>query len=107
MQFSSKLVLFLTAAAVGVFASPTANTRDVDSNETIQDGDFVYVGLDSSVVERRSGGVDKRCDGAFKPPHADCSPGKCQCLGDYGCWACSGGRMQCQPGPGSNVCWTE
>ncbi|KAH6840733.1 hypothetical protein B0I37DRAFT_357589 [Chaetomium sp. MPI-CAGE-AT-0009] len=106
MQFSSKLVLFLSAAAVGVFASPAADTRDVTSSQTVQDGDLLYVGLDSSVIERRSGGVDKRCDGAYKQPHEDCNPGKCECLGNYGCWSCNGGRMQCQPGPSSGQCWT-
>ncbi|KAL2171401.1 hypothetical protein VTG60DRAFT_3044 [Thermothelomyces hinnuleus] len=107
MQFSTKLVLFLTAAAAGVFAGPAVDPDAVTSSQTVQDGDILYVGLDESVLERRSDGVEKRCDGAFLPPHAGCTPGKCQCLGNYGCWSCNGGRMQCQPGPGSGVCWTE
>ncbi|KAK4038357.1 hypothetical protein C8A01DRAFT_37670 [Parachaetomium inaequale] len=106
MQFSSKLVLLLTAAAAGVFASPAVDARDVAASQTVQDGDFLYVGVDESVVERRSDGIEKRCTGAWKTPHADCKPGQCECLGDYGCWSCGGGRMQCQPGPGSGQCWT-
>ncbi|KAL2130462.1 hypothetical protein VTI74DRAFT_6373 [Chaetomium olivicolor] len=106
MQFTSKLTLLVAAAATGVLASPAVDAREVAASQTVQDGDIVYVGLDESVVERRSDGIEKRCTGAFLPPHADCTPGKCQCLGNYGCWSCSGGRMQCQPGPGSGVCWT-
>lgn len=44
MQFSSKIVLLLTAAATGVFASPAVNARDVAACQTVQDGDFTYVG---------------------------------------------------------------
>jgi hypothetical protein len=129
MQFSSKLVVLLTAAAAGVFASPAVDANSVASSQTVQEGEFLYVGTDEvsshhpgcplvtgthsdtsllsqSVVERRAEGIEKRCTGAWKTPHADCQPGKCECLGNYGCWSCSGGRMQCQPGPGSGVCWT-
>ncbi|KAL2151785.1 hypothetical protein VTH82DRAFT_6883 [Thermothelomyces myriococcoides] len=107
MQFSTKLVLFLTAATAGVFAGPAVDPGVVVSSRSIQVGDNLYVGDDKSAINSRSDGIEKRCDGAFLPPHASCDPGKCQCLGDYGCWSCNGGRMQCQPGPGSDVCWTE
>ncbi|KAJ4302431.1 hypothetical protein N0V88_002575 [Collariella sp. IMI 366227] len=108
MHFTSKLILFLAAAATGVLASPAVDAREVATSQTVTDGDIVYVGLDESALERRADGaeIEKRCTGAYLPAHASCTPGKCQCLGNYGCWSCRGGRMQCQPGPGSGVCWT-
>ncbi|KAB8265728.1 hypothetical protein BDV32DRAFT_115778 [Aspergillus pseudonomiae] len=87
-------ILGLTAIA-GVSAMPTSNSA---TTNTITSGEFTYNGE----------GVDfsLQCSGGINPPHADCEPGKCQCRGDYGCWSCQGGRMQCQPGPGSGTCWT-
>ncbi|KAL2185738.1 hypothetical protein L209DRAFT_764781 [Thermothelomyces heterothallicus CBS 203.75] len=53
MQFSTKLVLFLTAAATGVFAGPAVDPGAVTSSQTVQDGDILYVGLDE-VSSRRA-----------------------------------------------------
>ncbi|PTD07625.1 hypothetical protein FCULG_00007199 [Fusarium culmorum] len=80
--------------SLGVSATPAVDTT------TIEDGGFTYTGIDKPLLALR--GLEARCD-CFPcySPHADCSPGKCQCAGDYGCWSCGGGRMQCQPGPGS------
>ncbi|KAE8371244.1 hypothetical protein BDV26DRAFT_298962 [Aspergillus bertholletiae] len=87
-------VLALTVIT-GTSAIPTSNSA---TTETVTSDAFTYngEGVDFSI----------QCSGGLKPPHADCTPGKCQCNGNYGCWSCQGGRMQCQPGPGSGKCWT-
>lgn len=46
MQFSTKLVLFLTAATAGVFAGPAVDPGVVVSSRSIQVGDNLYVGDD-------------------------------------------------------------
>lgn len=46
------------------------------------------------------------CGFRCKKPRENCVPGKCQCAGDYGCWGCNRGRIQCQPDPLKyNSCW--
>ncbi|KAF7526686.1 hypothetical protein G7054_g10686 [Neopestalotiopsis clavispora] len=94
--FQSFAILLLAAA--GVYAAPSAS--DV---ETIQDSGFTYKGLSQGTIETRS--LEARCGENF-PPHSDCVIGQCQCSAGYGCYSCNGGRVQCQPGPGSGQCWT-
>ncbi|KAF5678683.1 hypothetical protein FHETE_1124 [Fusarium heterosporum] len=84
--------------SLGATAMPEADTVSV------VDGGYTYTGIDRPLLALR--GLESRCSCApCYSPHADCTPGRCQCAGNYGCWSCSGGRMQCQPGPGSGVCW--
>ncbi|KAH6985463.1 hypothetical protein EDB80DRAFT_590782 [Ilyonectria destructans] len=85
--------------AFGVSAMPEPD------NVVITEGEYTYTGIDKGILTERH--LEARCD-CFPcySPHADCSPGKCQCAGSYGCWSCNGGRTQCQPGPGSGQCWT-
>ncbi|KND88958.1 hypothetical protein TOPH_06411 [Tolypocladium ophioglossoides CBS 100239] len=84
---------------VGVCAMPSPDLVTV----TDEVG-HTFVGADKASLAVR--GLEARCDcGLFcQSPHADCDPGACECAGNFGCWAC-GGRMQCQPGPGSGVWW--
>ncbi|KAF4502473.1 hypothetical protein FAGAP_1288 [Fusarium agapanthi] len=95
-----KATLFVSLLlSLGVTATPASDTV------TIEDGGYTYTGIDKPLLALR--GLEARCS-CFPcySPHADCQPGKCQCAGNYGCWSCGGGRMQCQPGPGSGQCWT-
>ncbi|KAF5003715.1 hypothetical protein FDECE_9747 [Fusarium decemcellulare] len=96
MKFSTIATLLF---AIGTSAAPEPD------NAVIKEGEYTYTGIDKPLLTLR--GLEARCD-CFPcySPHADCSPGKCQCAGDYGCWSCNGGRTQCQPGPGSGQCWT-
>ncbi|KAM0193527.1 hypothetical protein ACHAPA_011430 [Fusarium lateritium] len=97
-----KLALFFSALlSAQVLAIPEPDTT------VIKDGDYTYTGIDKGLLALR--GLEKRCNcfPECRRPASNCRPGKCECSGDYGCWSCSGGRMQCQPGPGSGVCWTK
>ncbi|KAI2465966.1 hypothetical protein F4781DRAFT_434882 [Annulohypoxylon bovei var. microspora] len=98
---------FQYIAIIIAIASSNVIARSTDSQletrvtyDTIISGDDTFVGLDET-----EGGIDKRCSGHLEPG-SDCTPGKCDCLGKNGCYSCNGGRTQCQPGPGSGVCWT-
>ncbi|KAK0713713.1 hypothetical protein B0T26DRAFT_783103 [Lasiosphaeria miniovina] len=104
MKLSVNIFVLLAAAAT-VYASPAIDARDVAASVSVHEGEFLFVGADRSTLEKRGLDVEARCSG-FLPPHSDCDPGKCQCIGNNGCWSCNGGRMQCQPGPGSGQCWT-
>ncbi|KAI1475921.1 hypothetical protein K445DRAFT_25755 [Daldinia sp. EC12] len=94
MKFFQTTVMLLSAAASSVVAHPTETELN-----TITSGDYTFVGV-GEIPD-----IEKRCSGNLKP-RADCQPGKCQCQNGYGCWSCNGGRVQCQPGPNSGVCWT-
>ncbi|CAJ2501006.1 Uu.00g038590.m01.CDS01 [Anthostomella pinea] len=100
MKAFQHLTLLITLAAGGVLALPSV-AEDVTGLTTITSGTDVFTGYN---VENESG-IEARCSGT-RLPKSDCDPGKCQCAGNYGCWGCNGGRVQCQPGPGSGVCWT-
>ncbi|KAJ5291577.1 hypothetical protein N7478_000828 [Penicillium angulare] len=88
MKFSANILLICTAI-VGASAVPTTNT----------DTELKFTGGETSVDS-------VECTG-YLPQHASCTIGQCQCLGNNGCYSCNGGRVQCQPGPGSGVCWTQ
>ncbi|KAF5855435.1 hypothetical protein ETB97_009223 [Aspergillus alliaceus] len=90
-DFTNAIIFVSCIASVCAIPAGTA-----EAEHTTTDNGLAFVGdsVDFSV----------QCAG-WLTPHADCTPGKCQCAGNYGCWSCSGGRMQCQPGPGSGQCW--
>ncbi|KAB5566739.1 hypothetical protein GE09DRAFT_1211801 [Coniochaeta sp. 2T2.1] len=96
--FQTLALLF--AIAAGVSALPSENSPSID---VITDGTFTYTGTATSAFLAR--GLEARCGENF-PPHSDCVIGQCQCSSGYGCYSCNGGRVQCQPGPGSGQCWT-
>ncbi|RBR23413.1 uncharacterized protein FIESC28_03792 [Fusarium coffeatum] len=97
-----KLALFFSALlSAQVLAVPEPDYA------VVKDGEYTYTGIDKGLLAAR--GLEKRCNcfPECRRPGSNCAPGKCECSGDYGCWSCGGGRMQCQPGPGSGVCWTK
>ncbi|KAL6922507.1 hypothetical protein ACHAPO_011157 [Fusarium lateritium] len=97
-----KVAIFLSA----LFSAQVLAIPEPD-NTVIKDGEFTYTGIDKGLLAAR--GLEARCNcfPECRRPGSNCAPGKCECSGDYGCWSCGGGRMQCQPGPGSGVCWTK
>ncbi|KAH7115482.1 hypothetical protein B0J13DRAFT_590453 [Dactylonectria estremocensis] len=94
----------LSSVATLLFAFGVSALPEPD-NVVIVEGEYTYKGIDKPLLALRS--LESRCS-CFPcySGHADCTPGKCQCAGDNGCWSCNGGRTQCQPGPGSGQCWT-
>ncbi|KAI0828777.1 hypothetical protein F5Y06DRAFT_302183 [Hypoxylon sp. FL0890] len=98
MKLFQQIALLLAVAGSSAIPQPAPEAAVMN---TVTVGENTFVGLDD-IVSLEQG---KRCTGLYLA-HSDCTPGKCQCAGNYGCWACNGGRMQCQPGPGSGVCWT-
>ncbi|KAI1061420.1 hypothetical protein LB507_011231 [Fusarium sp. FIESC RH6] len=115
-----KLALFFSALlSAQVLAVPEPDYA------VVKDGEYTYTGIDKvrslhgkhhlTVIDiftqglLAARGLEKRCNcfPECRRPGSNCAPGKCECSGDYGCWSCGGGRMQCQPGPGSGVCWTK
>ncbi|KAH7183645.1 uncharacterized protein B0J16DRAFT_416678 [Fusarium flagelliforme] len=97
-----KLALFFSALlSAQVLAAPEPDYA------VVKDGEYTYTGIDKGLLAAR--GLEERCNcfPECRRPGSNCAPGKCECSGNYGCWACGGGRMQCQPGPGSGVCWTK
>ncbi|KAI0122742.1 hypothetical protein F4814DRAFT_458329 [Daldinia grandis] len=91
-------IVILLSIAGNAICNPAEDTPQVELS-TITSGEYTFIGVGGT------SDLGKRCSG-YLTQHADCTPGKCQCLGNNGCWACNGGRMQCQPGPDSGECWT-
>ncbi|KAE8150911.1 hypothetical protein BDV25DRAFT_139347 [Aspergillus avenaceus] len=100
MKFIANALVLLTVVA-GVSAVPAADNSNL---KTVVSGEFTYIGEAGVKSNVEAGDFSIQCNGDF-PSHSDCTPGKCQCSGKNGCWSCGGGRVQCQPGPGSGECW--
>ncbi|POR39277.1 Uncharacterized protein TPAR_00530 [Tolypocladium paradoxum] len=92
---------------LGIIAVGAMPSADVET--FVDDDGNTYVGADKASLALR--GLEARCNcavgGTCVLPGGNCVPGRCQCMGDYGCWSCKGGRMQCQPDPrDGKSCWT-
>ncbi|KAG5958401.1 hypothetical protein E4U56_005619 [Claviceps arundinis] len=95
--------MYLLAFGPGASALPEPELGSV----TV--GEFTYTGGDLSRGDEKNllalNNLQRRCmcNLCFSPG-MECHPYKCECVGNYGCYSCNGGRFLCQKGPGSGVC---
>lgn len=104
MQYFKSMAFIFAAVTIGVSAAPT--------NETLKAQQFAI----NNKIELESDSALCSCGGKFNHDHRlqsvnlltlpecflfhdECVPGRCDCLGKFGCWRYDDGPYICQCGP--------
>ncbi|KAG6006606.1 hypothetical protein E4U21_006828 [Claviceps maximensis] len=96
-------ILIVSLLSLGTFALPESDEFVVfDGLNKFKGGD-VRREKGMSLDVFRELNRQCSCTGCYAEGQA-CSPYKCECVGDNGCYTCNDGNYICQPGPGSSAC---